>query len=263
MRKYMVLLLAAALLCAGAAHAETDQFANAYELYSYWYSTQTDWTESAYPDYVCGVWSSDGGMDNLTIAVLEGAEGEAGKAEILDAVADDSTLTFAYQKYSHAELRAIQEELTPFLGDKTGAQGIGVDEMGNTVSIYINTDAPGAEAFMAECFETYGDRIMFEGGSGVFVTTEDTTAATRPNLRQELGRTSSAPLLWALTALFAVFCIGPFLLARHRLALQTADGRTVTAGESLSRSEVEAAVRESQTPPPPETLQTILRKIDE
>ena len=263
MKKYVLLLLAA-LLCCGAAHAQTDQFANAYELYESWYANQTDWTKSAYPDYVCGVWSTDGGMDNLTIAVLEGAAGEAGKAELLDLVADDATLTIVTQKYSHAELREIQEELTPSLGYETGAYGIGVYEMDNRVHIDINTDNPGAEAFMEECLKKYGDRIVFEGGAGVFVTAESTGNAdtTAGAMREELGRTYSPPLLWMLTALFAVFCVGVWCLLRHRAVLQTVTGPAVPAEPPMGRDQVEAAVREAQTAPAPENLQAILQKIE-
>ena len=266
MKKFLVILLAA-LLCCGAAQA-TDEFATAYELYESWYVTHTDWSKSPYPDYVCGVWSTDGGMDNLTIAVLEGAKGEAGKAEILDAVADDSTLTFATQKYSHAELRSIQEALTSYLGDQTGAYAIGVYEMDNHVHIDINTDAPKAEDFMAQCHQKYGDRVAFEGGSGVLLYTaagnENTTMTTGPVMLEELGSTSSAPLLWALTAIFAVFCVGAWLLLqRRKLTLQTTDGSTVTAAAPMSRSEVESALREAQTPPAPDNLQAILQKIEE
>ena len=264
MKKHILLLLAA-LLCCGAAHAQTDQFANAYALYESWYASQTDWTKSAYPDYVCGVWSTDGGMDNLTIAVLEGAAGEAGKAEILDLVADDSTLTIVTQKYSHAELRAIQEELTPSLGDETGAYGIGVYEMDNKVHVDINTDNPGAEDFMAKCLEQYGDRIVFEAGSGVSVTAEsagNANAAAGAAMREDLGRTHSAPLLWMLTALFAVFCVGAWCLLRRGAVLQTVTGPTVTAEPPLSRSQTEAAVRDAQTAPAPENLQAILQKIE-
>ena len=39
------------------------------------------WGENGYPDYVCGIWSNDGSIYNLSVGIVEGEDGEKGKAK--------------------------------------------------------------------------------------------------------------------------------------------------------------------------------------
>ena len=52
------------------------------------------WCTDGYPDYVTGIWSTDGSSYNLTLGVTNDAAGEAGKQEILDQIEDDASVAF-------------------------------------------------------------------------------------------------------------------------------------------------------------------------
>lgn len=213
--KRLCCILVAALLCCGFAGAKTGQFATAHDLFDHWYMERPDPKQSPYPDYVCGVWSTDGSMENLTIAVTDDAAGEAGKAEILALIEDDSTVTFTTAAYSHAELFAIQWELAERMGEETGMFGIGVYEMENQVHVDIDMDHPGAQTFMEECFALYGDRICFVDGDGVTVSSSDLGADLEENFAEILIG-ANAPLWIAVLA--AIAAAGGWLLRRRHKA---------------------------------------------
>jgi len=262
MRLILLIALLALLCSTGALAAE---FPGAYELYEHWCSLRPDPQDSPYPDYICGVWTTDNGV-TLTIAVTKDEAGEAGKAEILEQIEDDSTVQFTYQTYSHAELFAIQWELTEFLGNETGAMTIGVAEMENVVDIGIDMENPGSEAFMRECFETYGSRVRFEDMSGLtlsYTTAEDFGLLQPAGGRNPGSSTASGDSSWqllALTSLVALFCLALWSLHLRRSAAQTEDGPIVTAAP-LSRKDTEALLQNSAAAPSPEILQKVLRNI--
>ena len=253
-----------AILCAMTVFAQTGTFATAYDLYSYWNEQRytVPETTSPYPDYVCGVWSTDGSMENLTFAVTKDEAGEAGKAEILELVEDDATVSFAYQTYPYAELWAIQQELTDSLGDETGAWGIGVYETENAVGIHIDMDHPGSEAFMLECFETYGDRVRFEDGSGAVLTAESSgVILPGTGTLKSAGPLNTQLWLWTLTAILALLCVAVW---KVRIPLlQTIGGSLVTVKSSVSRKDIVEEIRRNIAAPPPEVCQSILQKISE
>ena len=117
-----------------------------------------------YPDCVGGVWWEE---DCFCVGLLKNKDGEAEKERLLALTEDIGPVNFVWQKYSYAELRAVQIALEPYLGDSTGALGIGVDQSENYVVIDVNTANPGADAFIAECMETYGDKVVINGADGL------------------------------------------------------------------------------------------------
>lgn len=248
--KRLLCTMVALLLCLAptfAAHADGEAYENAYELWVSW--------DQSYPDFVAGVWSTDGTVEGLTFALVEGA-GEAEKEEILSRIRDKDSVSFAEgYRYSYVALRALREELTPYLGDGTGAVGIGVYEGENRVHIDINTDNPGAEAFMQMCRETYGDMIVFEGGPGlVFVNTaEETIPVTE---KPSVGR--SAGYLLPILALCLVLG-GLALLKQKGLIFRPAEGPEAAARPTFRR--VEAAVRDSAEAPDDRLRRAIMEKI--
>lgn len=249
MKKLFCALLAL-LLCLAptlAAYADGEPYENAYELWVSW--------DRAYPDFVAGVWSTDGTVERLTFALVEGA-GEAEKEEILSWIRDKDSVSFAEgYRYSYAELRSLQEELTPYLGDGTGAFGVGVYEGENRVHIDINTDNPGAEAFMRMCRETYGDMIVFEGGpgAGFYLTAEEIPpAAAEPSV----GR--SAGYLLPILALCLVLG-GLVFLKQKGLIFRPAEGPETAARPTFRR--VEAAVRDSAEAPDERLRRGIMERI--
>lgn len=241
--------LALCLAPALAARADGETYENAYELWASWNQT--------YPDCVAGVWSTDGGVERLTFALVEGA-GEAEKEEILSQIREKDSVSFAEgYRYSYAELRALQEELTPWLGDGTGAFGIGVYEGENRVHIDIDTDNPGAEAFMRMCREAYGEMIVFEGGPGAAFL--DTVAEEAPPTAAEPSVRQSAGYILPILALCLVLGGLAFLKQKGRI-LRTAEGPEDKARPAFRR--VEAAVKDSAETPDDRLRQAIMEKLE-
>lgn len=231
------------------------RYASAYDLF------QT-WAGGAYPSYVCGVWSTDGSVDNLTIAVTKDEAGEAGKQEIMDQVADHSTLTFTYQSYSYAQLRAVQLALEKRFGDGVGLQSVATHEMENCIVVGIDTAAEGSAAFMEECWEQYGDMVRFEGGDGYrIITTAEQADNTRDGFVLPGQGASSPTWLWLACAAALVMCAGLFLRgARPVRTMQTEQGGTVSA-QPLTRRQVVQAVRSSAAAPDEGLLQSVLDQL--
>lgn len=234
--------------------AGENAFKTAGDLFQYWMSGKS-FPESPYPDYVTGVWSTDGGMDNLTIGVTKDDAGEAGKAEILSCIEDDSTVTFTYQSFPHHELMKVQGNLVTSMNDETGAYGMGVHEMENRVVISINVSAPGAEAFMEECFAAYGDRVAFEEGEGIFLTLETGVDGTgdipATGLVHETGleKPNLLPLVCLLAALLLSVGVLTVLKNRRSRTAVTAEGAQVTTAP-VTEGEIKAALQENLISPP-------------
>ena len=243
--KKRVCTLFALLLCLAptpAARADGEPYENAYELWVSW--------NQAYPDFVAGVWSTDGTVERLTFALVEGA-GEVEKEEILSRIREKDSVSFAEgYRYSYAELRAVLEEVASYLSDETGAVGIGVYEGENCVHIDINTDNPGAEEFMRICRETYGDMIVFEGGSGVVFI--DTAEEVEPLARGNV--------MYLLPVLAMCLVLGGLaVLKRKGLIFRPAEGPETAARPSFRR--VEAAVRDSAEPPDERLRRAVMERI--
>lgn len=237
---------------------EDGQFATAGDLYQHWMATNLDYETSPYPAYICGVYSTDGGIENLTFAVTKDEAGEAGKAEILALVSDKSTVSFTYQSYPHAELWAIQLELTPYLGDETGANSLGIQEIDNVLVIGINEENKNAETFMASCFEKYGDRIKFELNDGIFL--EDSSFRAT----EDKGLVGSRGFWYLAIALMATLFVGILFISRHRFmpAMQTNSGGILTGDDVISTYRVKGMVKEAKITPPTKLDTEILSKIE-
>ena len=121
------------------------------------------WESAGYPDYVTGVWSTDGSSYNLTVGLVEGTAGETGKQEILNLVENDASITFTTQTHSHNYLMQIQEELFPYFEqEELGMVGSGVYDMENCVHVEFLTEKATDEVslnFIAELEEKYGNAI--------------------------------------------------------------------------------------------------------
>lgn len=254
MKKIVSLILGMLMisaLCAPAAFAE-DEYANAGEMYQAWYET---YGYDSYPPYVCGVWSLDGSMENLMIAVTEDEAGEAGKQEILAQIADDSSVQFTYLRYTYAELCEIQEEIIPCLGTR-GANGCGVYQTENVVMIMIDENNPDADAFMKEMAEKYGDKVAFEFMNGAFVTTEEVLTQS--------GRNGADGMLLAAAAVL-LLAGGSYVLLRRRrsMAAVTDSGAVEEVSGGMTVRDVENCVREDSMTPSDDLDRRILSRIDD
>ncbi len=135
------------------------------ELYDYWYKTAEG--DVPYPDYVCGVWSTDGGMDKLTVALVTGENGQKGKEEILSQITNHDSVVFDYKPYTYMELNEVKEKLTAQLVEMTdkgivSSWGIGVYERENVVRIDIDTTVSEVQALIDDCDDKYGNMVAFE-----------------------------------------------------------------------------------------------------
>ena len=156
----------------GASTERTDEgkYATMGELYQAWGGY------AGYPDYICGVWSTDGGMSNMTVAVTKDKAGERGKEEILSLLENPNSVTFTYQSYSYQELQEVNEAIVSRM--MAGDQSIvacGIYEMENKVHISVLETAENAEETAQKLVKTYGDKVMVELGSMVFDTTMEET----------------------------------------------------------------------------------------
>ncbi len=142
-------------------------YATAGQLYQSWCGVSGN---DNYPQGVCGVWSSDGGIDNLTIGVTDDKAGREAREEIVAAVRDDSSLTFVTQKYSYSELQEVKKKVAEYVesydGPELGAAGWGIYQIDNKVHVEIIESKPGAQAFIDWGHENFGDMIVFIGTQG-------------------------------------------------------------------------------------------------
>ena len=218
------------------------------------------WCNDGYPDYVTGIWSTDGSSYNLTVGVTNDAAGEAGKQEILDLVENDDSITFTTQTYSHNYLMQIQEELFPYFEqEELGLVGSGVYDMENCVHVEILTEKANDEVslnFIAELEEKYGDAVSISYTEGYVLRTEEISLTTPPTPSIG-GKSSFSPLLIAGMILIPLLAFGIYFALRKRFVpvMQTNTGGTVTHSDTLSVKEVEELVKDSSL--------TVSKEVDE
>lgn len=150
--------------------ADNVKFEYFSELYDYWYKTAEG--DVPYPDYVCGVWSTDGGMDKLTVALVTGEKGQKGKEEILSQITNHDSVVFDYKPYTYMELNEVKEKLAAQLVEMTdrgivSSWGIGVYERENVVHIDIDTTISEVQALIDDCDEKYGNMVVFEHADAI------------------------------------------------------------------------------------------------
>ena len=129
-----------------------------------------------YPEYICGVWSTDGGMSNMTVAVTKDKAGERGKEKILSLLENPNSVTFTYQSYSYQELQEVNEAIVSRM--MAGDQSIvacGIYEMENKVHVSVLETAENAKETAQALVKTYGDKVMVELGAMLFDTTMEET----------------------------------------------------------------------------------------
>ena len=156
----------------GASTERTDEgkYATMGDLYQAWGGYE------GYPDYICGVWSTDGGMSNMTVAVTKDKAGERGKEKILSLLENPNSVTFTYQSYSYQELQEVNEAIVSRM--MAGDQSIvacGIYEMENKVHVSVLETAENAKETAQALVKTYGDKVMVELGAMLFDTTMEET----------------------------------------------------------------------------------------
>jgi len=157
MKKIIALILTLFMMtgCCIFAAAQAAVYSTAGDLFQAWAAADQ------YPDYIGGIWSTDGGYSNLTFGICS----EEGKDEILALVENDATVSFAQQKHSKNKLLRIQEELIPYLEQNIGIQSVGVYDMENRVVLGVLLEKKDDEALnhaFSEIAQKYGDAVAIE-----------------------------------------------------------------------------------------------------
>ena len=258
MKKICVILSVVLLMCSVSVPVfAADEYANADALYQAWYGNL--------PDYITGVWSTDGSQYNLTFGIRADADVKAVKKEILALVKDDKSVSFAVQKYSYNELKAINDELLAYFPSPEndadyGLVSMGVYEMENMVQIGIleaRKNDPVTVAFVKEITEKYGDAVRSTYSENYAQTTVEIDPAI-PD--------PSSPEVWFIIAAAVLLCFMGVLVYMKKkqstVVLQTAGGAAVTSSEPLSVKDVERMVRDSGETVPDTLTQKIMQKID-
>lgn len=250
MKKIITLVFTIFLICSCsvAVAAEEAKYNTAGDLYEAW--------SDNLPDYICGVWSTDGGTNNLTFGIQNNELGNAGKQEMLDLVKNDSTLTFVYQEYSRNYLLQIQREIDDhYLSKDIGLISTALDDRNNCIVLGIleeREDDAATQTMVKEITEKYGKAINFIYDDYVYMTTG----------QNELFKAQHF-LLFTVTIVIIAFIGISFAIQKKRaLILQTTNGETVTVTPPPSVKEVEEMVRKTKYVVPSDLEHKIMSEIN-
>lgn len=266
MKRFILLAMCFLVMCACAVMVSAEDigtYENAGQLYEAWVS------QGGVPDYISGVWSTDGSRENLTFGVVKGEAGEAGRQEILALVRDDSTVTIVYQTYSRNYLWRIQEAVVDAYFEKgLGLVTAGVSEYENKLCFEVHTDFAGNAdtlAMIQQVTGQYGEAVYFRfidaypqlvGGMQSPVPTGPVLSMMNPP-KQEFP--------FGLAVTFCVMVLSCFFLMetrRRRVLLLTSDGTSVVMDERpVSKKEVEDIVSGARIKPSESLDERVMRSI--
>lgn len=224
----IILLLACALPVSG---AEAGQFRSAGDLWEHW--CQTD----SIPDFITGIWSTDGTTENLTFGVVPGQEGETAKNWILSRITDDSTVTFVTQTYSRNYLWAIMEDVNTYFDLGLGFMSAGPSEYDNVVYVELHTDYennPDSLTAVAELTEKYGDAISVSFTDTVYVTTLESVTPPDPFLLMPAPKKAVSPLPVLVFLCLILGCV-ILMTERKRQLLLTGGGIAEISAASIEQ----------------------------
>lgn len=263
MKRILTVFFAMILVCLFSIPAYTQtKFETAEDLY---YS----WAGGSFPDYVCGVWWTDGGKGgNLTIAVQYTDEGLKGIEKIKELVNDDSTLTFTFKKYSYNYLCYVQEELAKLYktSEEHGLIGTSIADKKNMIVLgimkgYENNET--TEKMIKEITKEYGslfivnytyppvdDDLHLFGG----MTPSGDFGNDNNNESHVFYATVIVSLL--LTLIFV------FIYRNHTHVLQTTVGMLIPTSPPLSQKNVKRAVKNSSVIYPEDLDKKIMEAIN-
>lgn len=269
MKKILVFLLVCVCLMPLPTAAEEAPYATMSDLETAW---RTDRNVER-PKNICGVWC-EGSRELMVIGIQNTDEGEAIKQEILDLIADDSSVAFVYQTYTLGHLQGIylelQELLEPYAELMSGypklAIGLSLHQMENRVEVYFEQkfkDDPETRALHARLTEAYGDAIEItyctytNAGPYPLPTVGQHVAVTPDVVVTEPG--TPPYLLWAAAVLLPVGLVACLLVAKRRRKAMAQ--LTTGEGVTLSRRQVEKLVATSTITPPAALEDRVLETI--
>ena len=251
MKKYLIMLFSVLFVfsCAVVVSAEEAQYGNAGELYQ-------AWAENL-PDYICGVWSTDGGTTNLTFGIQNNEAGNAGKQRMLDLIENDSSITFVYQEYSRNYLLQIKREIDEYMKLDLGLVSTGLNDMHNCIRLGIIEDRKNdaeTQAMITEIINKYGNTVSVTYIDAIFAygIDEEKTPIAQHSL--------FLPLFLVAAALLSTL----FIVSQKRvLLLQTGKGTSVAFTTAPTGKEVEGMIKKSSYKTPSNLDQKIMNAISE
>lgn len=241
MRKILIYCFTLLLVCSlfpAASASEAGIYPTAGDLWEHWCE------EGQIPDYITGIWSTDGTTENLTFGLLPGEEGELGKAELLSWIADDSTVTFTTQTYSRNYLLRIMEDVNTYFDLDLGFMSAGPSEYDNVVYIELHKNYetnPDSLAAVAELEEKYGDAISISLTDTVYVATLETVAHPPLIIAPAMHPSDPASPLPILLGACVLLLLGIVCTYRRRMALLQGDAAVVVPAsleDQIRRSEL-------------------------
>lgn len=253
MKKAIIVFVAAVFMIFCFAEGEVKEtYKTAGDLYQAW--------AESYPDYICGVWSTDGSMTNLTFSVINNESGELGKQEILDLVEDDSTVSFAYGNIARNYLANIQEELLPYFEKDLGLVFSALNETDNCINLGIleeRKDDTKTLAMLAELKDKYGDIFIIEYTdeiSDLTLTLPSVEGVPDVSFESDVLVNNGAKphgYLYFVIGGVSVLAIAllTMLMYRKKSAAKVTNTGSVIAADDVSLSDVKALVRESKLSP--------------
>lgn len=236
-----------------------DSFDNAGALYEYWTRT------NSLPNFITGVWSSDGGYINLTFGVTNDTAGREGAKQILELVSDDNTVSIAYQTYALHYLYEVQEDLERYMEEDLGFKSLGVHFTTNRVEIDVDQkrlDDPATTAAVNALTEKYGDAVFFKFtntqysltiGPATGPASGSLNQAFKPIINQANGQ---MPLFLAMSTISVVCLVALFFseYRRRKLLVLLTNTEAVTVQKSkVSYKAIADAVINTSSKPSTET----------
>ena len=254
---FISLLLVYSLCFSSSAEAV---FSTARELYESWAGVDN------YPDYVCGVWSTNGSGDYLTIAVLDTEEGEQGKAEILDLVEDDSTVTFAYGEYSRDYLTNTLNEVTKLFktSKEHGIVAVALSDKENRIALTVIDEYENNEVSnetLDNLKAQYGDVFIINyAKQPIFSEDLAYISSTDISIHEEKDTPDYSTIVLFVILIFSIAFM--IVRKRHQALLKTTTGEVISSTE-LSHKEIENLIKNCETPYPETLDKKIYEAINE
>ena len=242
MRKGFALMISVFLIfsCSVSVCAAEAQYSTAGDLYEAWHNNL--------PDYICGVWSTDGGTTNLTFGIQNNEAGNAGKQKILELIENDSSVTFVYQGFSRNYLLKIQKEIDGYFAKDLGLISTGLDDINNCIvlGIYIERkDNADTQNMIDEITAKYGKAVSVEYTDQLIFTVGE----NEPNYAW-LALTKQPPMFMPMIMmiLWLIGVVFVFAIRRKMLILQTNHGAAVSTVRPPSAKDVKDMVKQSYYP---------------
>ncbi len=266
MKKFLLLVMCFLMLysCAVSVSAVDDgTYENAGQLYADWV------TRDCVPDYITGVWSTDGSTANLTFGVVKGEAGEIGRLEILELVKDDATVTIVYQTYSRNYLYRIQDAVVDaYFEAGLGLVTAGVNEYENRLCFEVHIDfAENTDtlAMIRQVTEQYGDAVCFSYTDTYPQLSLGTQSPTPTGHVLMVTNPQNQGLSWSFTLALCGFILAFFLFLQIRkqgaLAITEAGTPVVINELPVGKKEVKAAIRKAEVQPSESLDNRIMQSI--